>query len=184
MPGSNGRGMWAPMYRPFEWDPEPWLQLPIVEHDVERDGANVQRILEIWGGERDEPLAGYFPSGLPRALAEIQRLRKQWYELLFDLTMRPLLARPASVKLQRSDVHRAHEEASELPNEIAAWLSCKLREEYGRIEHAKLTRARTAARRRGLRRRLRRKTSRSSVLRSDSSRNIPGAKGSHAPGSL
>lgn len=59
-----------------ELHPELWRDAPVVRHDVLRDGADVQRLLERWA--RGGPVKGCFPPGLPRALAEIGRLRTLW----------------------------------------------------------------------------------------------------------
>lgn len=59
-----------------ELHPELWRYAPVVQHDVGRDGANVQLLLERW--ERGGRVKDCFPPGERAALAEVRRLRKHW----------------------------------------------------------------------------------------------------------
>jgi hypothetical protein len=56
--------------------PECWKYAPVVQHDVTRDGANVQLLLERWGNGGH--VADCFPNGLAASLAEVFRLRAYW----------------------------------------------------------------------------------------------------------
>lgn len=67
----------------FDLNPEAYRDAPIVRHDVLRDGANVQILLERWWNG-DGRVKDCFPPGLAAALKEVRRLRARWPQVYAD----------------------------------------------------------------------------------------------------
>lgn len=64
----------------FDLNPELYRDAPLVQHDVLRDGANVQVLLERWWCG-DARVKDCFPPGLAAALKEVRRLRAHWAQV-------------------------------------------------------------------------------------------------------